>query len=323
MPHRKGIVRDEDLGISNRYKNSRTAALRRAHSRAGRAAISGASGGRIAQTAERGRAHGSLTPDSIVLTASGLEILPAASGNLRVTPYTAPEVASGRTAANARSDLFSFGAVVFEILTGRKAFEGDSESAIMASLFDFRPAWSGSPAVDRFLTGCLVRATMRWQRIEKVQLELKLLTEPARPSGASRVEAPDADLRAEFARFEARVTAGLKRRSKQSPIFSALPAKPSIPCVGNSPLCGRNWPPHRKRSAKAAIQPSQPVAGERIALRLQRSIDHLNERLALLEQNPGTPSESLLRFETGLESLREQLSDLHTHVAADMRGSSS
>jgi hypothetical protein len=40
--------------------------------------------------------------------------------------------------------------------------------------------------------------------------------------------------------------------------------------------------------------------------------------VAYLEQNPGAASESVSRFENGMESLREQISELHTHVAADM-----
>jgi hypothetical protein len=45
----------------------------------------------------------------------------------------------------------------------------------------------------------------------------------------------------------------------------------------------------------------------------------LSDRITFLEQNPGTPSEPLAaQVETGLENLREQLSELHTRVAADM-----
>src|ERR1700683_1781646 len=81
-----------------------------------------------------GRFHGGVTPESIALTSHGLDLLPAVPGIMRTTPYTAPEVAGEQKPADARSDIFSFGAIVFEMLTGRKAFEGESEAALRASL---------------------------------------------------------------------------------------------------------------------------------------------------------------------------------------------
>ena len=103
---------------------------------------------------DEGRAHGGVTPDAIILTASGLNLLPAIPGNTRVTPYTAPEVAGEQKPADARSDIFSFGAVVFEMLTGRKAFEGESEGALVASLCGAPAPPSGSAPLDRLLAGC-------------------------------------------------------------------------------------------------------------------------------------------------------------------------
>ena len=69
---------------------------------------------------DEGRCHGGVTPDAIALTATGLELLPAVQGVTRVTSYTAPEIAAHNKPSDSRSDIFSFGAVVFEMLTGRR-----------------------------------------------------------------------------------------------------------------------------------------------------------------------------------------------------------
>src|ERR1039458_4881230 len=75
---------------------------------------------------DQGKAHGAITPSNVVLAADGVELLPAAQGSAAtVTPYTAPEVVQGHT-ADERSDIFSLGAVMFEMLTGRRAFDGES-----------------------------------------------------------------------------------------------------------------------------------------------------------------------------------------------------
>src|ERR1051326_8191305 len=76
---------------------------------------------------DTGRLHGAITPARLHLTAAGLELM--------------PEVAQG-SAPDARSDIFSFGAILFEMLTGRRAFDASTVP------LDAAPA-SGSAAVDR------------------------------------------------------------------------------------------------------------------------------------------------------------------------------
>ena len=49
--------------------------------------------------------------------------------------YMSPEQAAGKP-AGARSDIFSFGAVLYEMATGRRAFPGDSQAAIMAAVLN-------------------------------------------------------------------------------------------------------------------------------------------------------------------------------------------
>ena len=50
----------------------------------------------------------------------------------------APEQLEGRE-ADARSDIFAFGAVLYEMLTGRRAFSGDSQSKVIAAVLDSEP----------------------------------------------------------------------------------------------------------------------------------------------------------------------------------------
>ena len=52
--------------------------------------------------------------------------------------YMAPEVLE-RRGADARSDLFSFGAILYEMITGRRAFEGDSDVRAMVSILNEQP----------------------------------------------------------------------------------------------------------------------------------------------------------------------------------------
>ncbi|MGA3242068.1 MAG: protein kinase [Bryobacteraceae bacterium] len=273
-----------------------------------------------------GRVHGSITPDAVALTAEGLDLLPAVPGNVRATAYTAPEVAADHKPADARSDIFSFGAVVFEMLTGRRAFEGETESAIVESLCGAPAPPSGSPAVDRLLAGCLGKDPgTRWQRIQKVQLELKLLTAAARrasaaPAAPKTTGVSDAAFRDELAQFEARVNAKLQAHEQAGFETHRSTGEAVDSLRGQLSALGVQLAAAQEQVGRTAdVGPAIEAAGERIAARAQRGIDSLSERIAFLEQTPATPSEPLAaQVETGLESLREQLNELHNHIAADM-----
>jgi serine/threonine-protein kinase len=92
--------------------------------------------------------------------------------------YMAPEQLEGGE-ADVRSDLFAFGAVLYEMLTGRKAFAGKSQVSVMAAILDHDPppASSVQPAVpdalERLVAQCLAKAPdARWQNARDVQNEL-------------------------------------------------------------------------------------------------------------------------------------------------------
>ena len=160
---------------------------------------------------ESGHVHGAVSPVCVALTRAGLELMPALGSAGEITPYTAPEVLGGR-AADSRSDIFSFGAIVYEMLTGHAAFKGDTSEALAAAIAGSAPAPSGSPAVDRLVASCLAKdPATRLQRVQKLILELKLLAVAVRRSEAPRRESMEAELRAQVEQVEMRLNARLGR----------------------------------------------------------------------------------------------------------------
>ena len=74
---------------------------------------------------------------SPVVTATGVILGTAA--------YMSPEQAKGRT-ADRRSDVWAFGCVLYEMLTGKRAFEGEDVSETLASVLKAQPDWTALPA---------------------------------------------------------------------------------------------------------------------------------------------------------------------------------
>jgi len=103
---------------------------------------------------------------------------------LGTAAYMSPEQARGET-ADRRADIWAFGCVLYEMLTGRKAFEGRTVSDILASVLKSEPDWSRLPGdlhprVRNLLERCLrkeVRA--RCPRIAEARAEIeKALGDP-------------------------------------------------------------------------------------------------------------------------------------------------
>jgi serine/threonine protein kinase len=88
------------------------------------------------------------------------------AGTIVGTPqYMSPEQVEGKE-ADARSDIFSFGAVLYELITGKKAFEGKSAASVMAAVLRETPAAMTTlapvtpPALERIVKRCLGRIRM-------------------------------------------------------------------------------------------------------------------------------------------------------------------
>jgi methyl-accepting chemotaxis protein len=155
---------------------------------------------------ETGQVHGAVSPDSISLTRSGLELLPPSGIEGEITAYTAPEVVLG-AAPDSRSDIFSFGALVYEMLTGRTAFHAETREALAEAITGTAPPPSGSPAIDRLVASCLAKDPgARLQRVQKLILELKLLAVAVRRAEAARA-LPESVARQDFDRLETQFAA--------------------------------------------------------------------------------------------------------------------
>ena len=91
--------------------------------------------------------------------------------------YMAPEQAKGRP-ADRRADVWAFGVVLFEMLTGRQVFQGETVSEVMASVMKDEPDWSRLPAdlpspLRRLLRRCLEKdPKRRLSSIGDARLEL-------------------------------------------------------------------------------------------------------------------------------------------------------
>ena len=146
---------------------------------------------------EQGIVHRDLKPANIKITPNGVvkvldfglakALVPefeAAGGNTAQSPtitspammtragvllgtaaYMSPEQAKGR-AADRRSDIWAFGCVLYEMLTGKRAFEGDDVSDILANVLKSAPDWSAlpskvPPAIRTVLIRCLERDRAR------------------------------------------------------------------------------------------------------------------------------------------------------------------
>ena len=112
------------------------------------------------------------------------ETLSGTSGHIVGTaPYMAPEQIEGRE-VDARTDLFVLGAVLYEMVTGKRAFEGSSPASVMAAVLEHEPPPISRtqpltpPALDRLVRKCLAKdPDGRWDSAHDVADELRWMRE--------------------------------------------------------------------------------------------------------------------------------------------------
>ena len=100
----------------------------------------------------------------------------------------APEQIEGRP-ADGRTDIFAFGALLFEMLTGRRAFEGASTAALMAAILREEPPSVHPREVGRIVHRCLAKDSLR--RYQSARDLLNDLEEAQQSVGAGQLDASD------------------------------------------------------------------------------------------------------------------------------------
>ncbi len=96
--------------------------------------------------------------------------------------YMAPEQIEGRE-VDARSDIFSFGAVLYEMVTGKKAFQGRSQASLIGAILLGEPPEMGKlvsivpPELDRLVGRCLAKdPEERWQSVRDMLSQLRWMS---------------------------------------------------------------------------------------------------------------------------------------------------
>ncbi|HEX9491906.1 MAG TPA: protein kinase, partial [Thermoanaerobaculia bacterium] len=156
----------------------------------------------------QGIIHRDLKPSNIMITKSGVKLLdfglakqhiessPAEATAQQVTEegkilgtiqYMAPELFHGKE-ADARSDIFALGLVLYEMMTGKATFTASSKASLIAAILEHPPPPTDAPVpLDRLIRACLAKnPDERIQSAHDVALQLKWISEQAQPTAKAK-----------------------------------------------------------------------------------------------------------------------------------------
>ncbi|HLK49382.1 MAG TPA: protein kinase [Bryobacteraceae bacterium] len=262
---------------------------------------------------DNGQVYGALTPSRVEITSSGVSLAAVQSPQRDVTPYTAPEVLRGRV-ADARSDIFSFGSILFEMVTGRPPFEGATPEALTAAVFNTPAPPTGNPRLDALIANCLAKdPSLRWQRIQKAQLELRLLTVTARrPESPLQRENVAALVRTEVQHaLAARCDAQDKTIAEfQQAVTASMQAIQAHLCTLAANVTAAQEGAKRSEEAVSKLNPRISTLEERGSVP--------SERVAATELLLQTATERITRTEATTESVRKQAADFAESAALQL-----
>ena len=192
----------------------------------------------LAAAHERGIVHRDIKPDNIFVTNDGrVKILDFGLAKLTEVVYTdadatlhsatqagvvlgtagymSPEQVRGK-AADSRSDIFSFGAVLYEMLSGRRAFHGESAADVMSSILNKEPGeliashQEISPALDHIVHHCLEKdVVQRFQSAGDLAFQLSELSGTRSSTAMRAIADADSSNAGWRERFDARTIAAI------------------------------------------------------------------------------------------------------------------
>src|SRR6202163_4053189 len=157
----------------------------------------------------KGIVHRDLKPGNILVTKQGIKLLDFGLAKLSPTrstdgatqamsvtekgtvlgtyPYMSPEQLEGKE-ADARSDIFAFGAVLYEMLTGKRAFAGETAASVIGAIMHTEPAMGPEVTgpVEPVLRRCLAKnQDERWQTASDLKWAMEHLRKEE-PAAVSR-----------------------------------------------------------------------------------------------------------------------------------------